>query len=188
MKTLKQVCEGIKVNFHRIGFDPEKEQTKFIASIKGQTFDFHTGLFACIPDNVPDPRVYDGCVRPNYSPLKKLEQRFKLSHSHNYERIYSLIRQGRMKAAKNLNAPHVMQVFNEISALACPTAYDLLSCIRLDSSAEGQSFAQWCSEFGYDGDSIKALNTYNACLDNAKKLRQALGNETFKELMEAQDE
>jgi hypothetical protein len=187
MKTLKEVCEGIKVDFHRICFDPEKEQTKFIVLIKRQTFDFHTGLFACIPETVKAPSQYGPAKVVN--PLKRLERELQeKQYCNNYFQVYQMIRQGRIKAVKNLNVPHVMYVFNAISALAHPTSYDVLSCIRLDSSAEGQSFSQWCDEFGYDNDSISALNTYNACLDNAKKLRQALGNETFKELMEAQDE
>jgi hypothetical protein len=189
MKTLKEVCAGIKVHFHRIGFDPQKEQTRFVAEINGQTFDFHTGLFACIPEKIVRPRWdgdTNGLVITN--PLKRLEVKLEQAWGHNYGHIYKMIRQGHVKAAKNIQERHVMHVFNEISALARPTAYDLLSCIRLDSSAEGQSFSQWCGDFGYDDDSISALKTYNDCLDNAKKLRQALGNETFKELMEAQDE
>jgi hypothetical protein len=37
-------------------------------------------------------------------------------------------------------------------------------------------FEDWASNFGYDTDSRKAEATYRACLDNALKLRAALGD------------
>lgn len=51
-----------------------------------------------------------------------------------------------------------------------PHVAGVLHSLILDSSATGQSFADWCSDFGYDTDSRKAHATYEACQQNADKL------------------
>jgi hypothetical protein len=68
------------------------------------------------------------------------------------------------------NAPHVTDVL-----------YSLVS----DAQAEHMSFSDWCSDFGYDDDSIKALNIYRECGESAKKLRMVFTSVEIKELREA---
>jgi hypothetical protein len=41
-----------------------------------------------------------------------------------------------------------------------------------DASASDYNFSDWCDEFGYSDDSIKALNMYKACLETATALRK----------------
>ncbi len=53
-----------------------------------------------------------------------------------------------------------------------PSATSVLSCLVRDAAARSQSFYDWCSDYGYDNDSIKAFNTYNECCEIAQKLRQ----------------
>lgn len=53
-----------------------------------------------------------------------------------------------------------------------PHAADVLYSLILDSGAASQTFADWCADFGYDTDSRKALATYEACQQNADKLRR----------------
>lgn len=53
-----------------------------------------------------------------------------------------------------------------------PTAADVLYSLLSDSEARNQSFADWCADLGYDSDSIKALNTYNACVAADSLLRE----------------
>jgi hypothetical protein len=50
------------------------------------------------------------------------------------------------------------------------TSAELLHCIICDASAMDETFSSWCDIFGYDSDSINALKTYNACIDNGRKL------------------
>ena len=45
-----------------------------------------------------------------------------------------------------------------------PTAADVLNCLKSDASAADESFADWCSSFGYDPDSMRARGIYDACL------------------------
>lgn len=53
-----------------------------------------------------------------------------------------------------------------------PTAASVLHCLLLDSQAAHESFNDWCDNFGYDNDSMKAFQTYQACCETGKKLSQ----------------
>jgi len=44
----------------------------------------------------------------------------------------------------------------------------------LNNGAEG-NFIDWCSCFGYDSDSIKAMNTYNACCTEERRIKAVIG-------------
>lgn len=53
-----------------------------------------------------------------------------------------------------------------------PTVADVLYSLFNDANAADYNFSDWCDEFGYSDDSIKALNMYKACLDTATALRK----------------
>jgi hypothetical protein len=59
-----------------------------------------------------------------------------------------------------------------------PTVANVLHSLFMDASAADESFSDWCDNLGYSDDSIKALNTYKACCDIAKHLRQQFDPET----------
>jgi hypothetical protein len=54
----------------------------------------------------------------------------------------------------------------------------VLSSLALDASSmsDGETFEQWADNFGYDTDSRKAEHTYQACKEQAVKLRELLGD------------
>lgn len=52
-----------------------------------------------------------------------------------------------------------------------PTIKDVLYSLVMDSDALNYQFHEWCDNFGYGHDSIKAKETYDACIQNAIKLR-----------------
>lgn len=52
-----------------------------------------------------------------------------------------------------------------------PTATDVLYSLLQDSDAVDTSFSDWCDNYGYDSDSLKAFSTYTACCDIGKQLR-----------------
>ena len=54
-----------------------------------------------------------------------------------------------------------------------PKLDDVLYALIGDASASEESFDDWCSNFGYDTDSRKALETYLQCQETATKLRKA---------------
>jgi hypothetical protein len=66
-----------------------------------------------------------------------------------------------------------------------PEVCGILYSLILDGEALHTSFSDWCDNFDYDSDSIKALNTYQACTDNAKKMRRVIDNPTLELLREA---
>ena len=63
-----------------------------------------------------------------------------------------------------------------------PTMYDILSNLE---KYESRDFEDFCSNYGYDTDSIKALKTYKA-VDREYKAVNRLFNDIMKELQEIQ--
>lgn len=58
-----------------------------------------------------------------------------------------------------------------------PKADDVLACLLDDARAGSESFDDFASNYGVSSDSLKALDTYRACMDTAARLRKALGPE-----------
>ena len=58
-----------------------------------------------------------------------------------------------------------------------PTATDVLSCVISDALGveNARDFRDWAAEYGYDGDSMRALDTYNACAKERDELHEFLG-------------
>lgn len=55
--------------------------------------------------------------------------------------------------------------------ISMPKELDVLECLEFDVQAGRESFQDFCDNFGYDSDSLKALDVYRACMDTATKLR-----------------
>lgn len=67
-----------------------------------------------------------------------------------------------------------------------PPRASVLACLALDAEAINYgSFEQWAQEFGYDTDSRKAEEAYNACLRTGLFLRNTLTAEEFTALQDA---
>ena len=58
-----------------------------------------------------------------------------------------------------------------------PVAMEVLYCLLVDAQALDLSFDEWCSDFGYDTDSRRALATYKACRHAGEKLHRFLGDD-----------
>jgi hypothetical protein len=63
-----------------------------------------------------------------------------------------------------------------------PSVDDVLHSLILDASASDYNLQDWCAEFGYSDDSIRALNTYRQCLETATNLRKYLGADVMRAL------
>lgn len=62
----------------------------------------------------------------------------------------------------------------------------IYSCIMSGDSCN-MSFTDWCSNYGYDNDSIKALETYKACQEEYNKLQSLFTNkevETLRDMLQ----
>ena len=59
-----------------------------------------------------------------------------------------------------------------------PETLEVLECLHSDCQLVEtvSDFEQWCGDLGYDTDSRKALKTYNACKNQANKLKNLLGD------------
>jgi len=65
-----------------------------------------------------------------------------------------------------------------------PSITTVLCSLLIDANACEQSFGDWCSNFGYDNDSIKALEIYMKCQKSADKLRSIVGYDGMAKLRE----
>jgi hypothetical protein len=65
-----------------------------------------------------------------------------------------------------------------------PHAASVLHSLVSDAGALDSCFADWCADFGYSDDSLKALDTYRACCDNGKKLQSIFGRDGMRKLGE----
>lgn len=70
--------------------------------------------------------------------------------------------------------------------LVKPTAYDVLANISGGSNTFIYTFEEWASDYGYDTDSIKAKNTYDACCDVSRKIHRIWNREEIEQLQEIQ--
>lgn len=67
-----------------------------------------------------------------------------------------------------------------------PELVDVCYSLAMDSDAlDYDTFADWADNLGYDSDSIKARDMYDACREHGAKLRRALGHERFARLVAA---
>lgn len=57
-----------------------------------------------------------------------------------------------------------------------PKLEEVLNCLFMDAEARNSCFEDWCSDFGYSDDSIKAKNIYDSCVQNGIKLKSSLGD------------
>ena len=66
-----------------------------------------------------------------------------------------------------------------------PSAYDVLACISGDVYYP-ESFEDFCAEYGYNEDSIKALQTFRRCSAFAKRLQAFFTEAEIEELQQIQ--
>lgn len=65
-----------------------------------------------------------------------------------------------------------------------PKVADVLHSLIMDSSAADENFHDWCADYGYSDDSIKAMSTYKACLETAQALRKHFSPDTLRQVRE----
>ena len=65
-----------------------------------------------------------------------------------------------------------------------PKVADVMHSLIMDASAADQNFNEWCANYGYSDDSIKAMNIYKQCLETAQALHKHLGRTTVARLRE----
>jgi len=66
-----------------------------------------------------------------------------------------------------------------------PHPADLVYSLLLDGAAANVSFNDWCADYGYDSDSIKALSTYQECCKTGETMRRMFTVEQRQALADA---
>ena len=66
-----------------------------------------------------------------------------------------------------------------------PTNADIMHSLLLDADAADQAFNEWCDNYGYDNDSMKAFKMYQACCEEAVNLRKTFTREQLEAMREA---
>ncbi len=56
-----------------------------------------------------------------------------------------------------------------------PKIADVIYALESDTASLGFGFSEWCKDFGYSDDSIKALKTYKKCLEIEQVLKKYFG-------------
>ncbi len=74
----------------------------------------------------------------------------------------------------------------KIKDMVKPREYDILACISGDAYAMELTFEEFCSDYGYDTDSIKAKSTYDATCDLSRKINRIWNTKEIEKLQEIQ--
>jgi len=94
----------------------------------------------------------------------------------------------RTKAAPMHNPPRINTIawvdWQKTRKPHKPKIADVLHSLILDASAADENFHDWCANYGYSDDSIKAMNTYKACIEVAVVLRKHFSPDTLRTVRE----
>jgi hypothetical protein len=77
----------------------------------------------------------------------------------------------------------VKNVFVQSYAVT-PTQASVLYCLLLDAESGSLSFDDFCSDFGYDSDSISDFKTYQACMAITKQVQKLFTSSERQQLQE----
>lgn len=64
-----------------------------------------------------------------------------------------------------------------------PTAYDILACLDTYVDTD-MSIDDFASEYGYTGEILKTIDTYNNCIEQTRKLKELFTTEQLEQLAE----
>jgi hypothetical protein len=99
-------------------------------------------------------------------------------HGHHYRVTLS-------KPAKRLTFDFWSSIKDAEDGIETVTPYNVLACISGDAYTP-ETFADFCADYGYESDSIKALQTFRRCSAFAKRLRAFFTETELEQLQEIQ--
>lgn len=153
-QPIKSTFEGIAIEIRYVGADLDSEWKCFQWSVKigSETFQYKTGLGHSYSDYSDSKHMIPMEIRKafgdRFRPLPKLSER-----------------------------PKTLPEFENKVRAVIPSIESILQCLILDAQAGTESFDSFCYDLGYSNDSLKALDSYRACMETKEKLRKALGKE-----------
>ena len=140
---------------------PSDLQIKWYTFFNGECFDFFTGIA-----HMPKP-MYE-----KYGRLTRYTQR-------DWDALCLIVCDGRYPATAGTS-----RLWSDQKCFQ-PTAASVLYCLLSDSDVENyRTYDEWASDLGYDPDSRSGEQTFNACLQNTRALRRAIGSTAIEKLRE----
>ena len=116
--------------------------------------------------------------RATLSDTKSPEWSVNGRHGHHYRVTLS-------KPAKRLTFDFWSSISDKLIGVKTVCPYDVLACVNGDAYCP-ETFKDFCAEYGYDEDSIKALQTFRRCSAFAKRLRVFFTEAELTQLQEIQ--
>ena len=108
-----------------------------------------------------EKRVYQGSSGKVY-PLPVIDKIEDEKKEMPYQAVYLENDYLRITVLPELGG-RIQRAYDKTPRPVTPTAASVLYSLLADASADGESFSDWCTNYGYDTDSRKALATYEAC-------------------------
>lgn len=171
--------------FHALGFNPIKEQWQFAVVIGGESFDYSGGLWAFVPQSIKRTTTpLTGSRDASFSPREAIKKEVARFPNSRLASTVRMIEQGRIKIAKNWNDSDVRQYVTLIGKFNRPEKASIFYALLSDMDAGEMSFQDFCDTFGANNDSIKDLETHQACQRNARKFRAIVTTEEIAKLRE----
>lgn len=153
----------MKTNTKKSQYDTQSE--KFLASS-------NIKFRATLADSKPAPWAMD-------------EKPFKTEHHHFRVTLSRGDQRGGIFQSKRLVFDFWSIIADAEKGIETVSAYSVLACISRDSNCP-EAFADFCGEYGYETDSIKALQTFRRCASFRKRLRGFFTASELEKLAEIQ--
>ncbi len=67
---------------------------------------------------------------------------------------------------------------------SAPTISDILNCLASDYQEAGYTFEDFCSDFGYNNDSISDLRVYKAVMKESRDMERVIGLDNIPTLLD----
>ncbi len=95
---------------------------------------------------------------------------------------YPLEMQLRAREASETGKYQVAADLRRVKSLPVPAVADVVHCLVMESTNDHNGFEDWAHEYGYDTDSRKAEETYDACRKQTRDAENVFGRAVLTEL------
>lgn len=141
-----------------------KKENEMMETIRNIGFEFFWNYIPTVWGEKTESQVFRYYVVMTYRNKKVLESKYTI---------------GKGFADKNDGTPNATALHCIWGKFPTFNPVGFLHSIYSDSQAFGETFDNWCSNYGYDTDSREAKKIYKKCHSIGKKLLQATNRETL---------
>ena len=105
------------------------------------------------------------------------------NHGHHYRVTLSKAKREHYHKSDRITFDFWASIADMEAGIQTVTPYDVLACISSDATVP-ETFKEFCGEFGYEEDSIKALQMFRRCAGFGKRLRAFFTTEELEALQQ----